>query len=159
MAQSPYSRSLFTRFDDFFAPTPFGLSPYFDLVSIVPNIDRDLSAPLRSSPGYEISESDDKYQIHVDVPGVKASDIDVNLENDGRVVHILGERKIEKEGSTMETRFEKRFMIGDNVDGDKVSASLAHGVLTLTAPKIKKKEKPKHRIAITEGPYRQRAKL
>ena len=161
MALNRYNRPFFTGFDDFFAPTPFLTRDrdFFDLMPVVPNIDRETSSLLRSSPGYEISESDDKYQIHVDVPGVKAADMNVDLENDGRVIHISGGRKIEKEGVMTETRFEKRFTIGDNVDVEKMSANLADGVLTLTAPKIEKKEKPKHTIAITEGPYQEPAKL
>jgi len=124
----------------------------FDLMPVVPNVDREFSSLLRSSPGYEISEKDDKYQIHVDVPGVRASDMSINLENDNRVIHISGGRKVEKDGSMTETRFEKRFTVGNNVNVEKMTANLENGVLTLTAPKIEKKEKPKFTIAITEGP-------
>lgn len=106
---------------------------------------------LRTSPGYEIHEADGNYQIAVDVPGVKKDDITVNVEEDGRVLRVTGGRKVVREGKTSETKFEKRFTIGNNVDIEKISANLSDGVLTLTAPK-KEEEKPKTRtIMITEG--------
>jgi HSP20 family protein len=120
---------------------------------IFPNLERPTDSVLvRSSPGYEINEIDDTYQIAVDVPGVKAEDMSVQLDNDGRVLNISGGRKVVKDNTITETKFEKRFTIGKNVDMEKVTANLADGVLVLSAPKIEKKEKPVVNITITEGP-------
>jgi HSP20 family protein len=120
---------------------------------IFPNLERPTDSVLvRSSPGYEINEIDDTYQIAVDVPGVKAEDMSVQLDNDGRVLNISGGRKVVKDNTITETKFEKRFTIGKNVDMEKVTAKLADGVLVLSAPKIEKKEKPVVNITITEGP-------
>ena len=68
-------------------------------------------------------------------------------------MHITGGRKTEKEGVVSETKFEKRFTIGNNVETEKLTANLADGVLVLTAPKIEKKEKPVKHIMITERPH------
>jgi HSP20 family protein len=139
--------------DEFFAPSPFfSRDPIFDLMPVLTNLERneDMSL-LRTSPGYEISENEGKYQIHVDVPGVKAADMNVELENEGKVLRISGGRKVEKKGEVSETRFDKRFTIGDNIDMEKMTANLVDGVLTLTAPKKAKEEKPLKKIAITEG--------
>jgi HSP20 family protein len=108
----------FAGFDDIFAPTPFyHRDPIFDLMPIFPNLERPTdSVLLRSSPGYEINETDDKYEIAVDVSGVKSEDMPVQLENDGKVLHISGGRKVVKDNTTTETKFEKRFTIGGNVD-------------------------------------------
>ena len=89
--------------------------------------------------------------ISLDLPGVKRSDMNVDLENDGKIVHIHGGRKMVEGGKTTETKFSKRFTIGENIDIEKMTANLNDGVLTLTAP-IKKKEEPQpKRIAIQEG--------
>ena len=139
-----------TGFDELFFPTPF-FKEMEDLMPVVANANREQDfSLLRSSPGYEISESDGKYQIHVDVPGVKAADMDISV-NEG-VLKITGGRKTEKDGVVSESKFEKRFTVGDNIEIDKLSANLENGVLTLTAPKKEKTEKPVHKIAITEGP-------
>jgi len=75
----------------------------------------------------------------------------VDLENEGKVLHISGGRKIVKGDEIAETKFSKRFTIGDNVDIDKMTANLSDGVLTLTAP-VKEEVKPEpKRITITEG--------
>lgn len=152
MALNRYNphRSLFGFADDL---VPLFDDPFKDfMMPVIPNFPRtDDMTLLRSSPGYEINEHEGKYMISVDVPGVKASDMNVDLENDGKVVHISGGRKIVKGGETTETKFSKRFTIGDNIDVSKITANLSDGVLTLTAP-VKEEVKPKpKRIAITEG--------
>jgi HSP20 family protein len=159
MALNRYNKNpLFAGFDDHFAPTPFfHRDPIFDHMLIFPNLERPTDSVLvRSSPGYEINETDDTYQIAVDVPGVKAGDMSVQLENDGKVLHISGGRKVVKDNTTTETKFEKRFTIGKNVDMEKVTANLVDGVLVLSAPKIEKKEKPVLTITITEGPLEEK---
>ena len=155
MALSRFTPIFGRGFDDFFAPSPFfSRDPVFDLMPVVNSLTRDEDFKLfRSSPGYEITESEGKYQIAVDVPGVKASDMTIQLENEGRVLHISGGRKITKENAVSETKFEKRFTIGNNVDTTKLSANLADGVLVISAPKLEKKVKPDTTIKITEGPH------
>jgi len=155
MALNRYNPVFGRGFDDFFTSSPFfARDPVFDLMPVIPNLMRDQDMTLlRSSPGYEITEHEGKYQIAVDVPGVKASDMTIKLENEGRVLHISGGRKVTKGDTVSETKFEKRFTIGDNIDTEHISANLADGVLLLTAPKVEKKEKPVQTIAITEGPH------
>jgi HSP20 family protein len=143
--------------DDFFGPSPWAQDPFFNdpfFTDIVPmpvlNIERDPFMVLRrSSPGYEIHEDDSKFQLSIDVPGVKAADMKVDLEQGGRLLHLSGGRKIEKEGSVTETRFDKRFTLAENVDASKITANLADGVLVVSAPK---KVIAPTTIAITEGP-------
>lgn len=159
MALNQYYRNpLFSGFDDFFSPTPFfARDPFLEHMPVIPGLLRDDDMQLmRSSPGYEINETKDKYSIAVDVPGVRAEDMNIQLENEGRVLHISGGRKVEKEGTVRETKFEKRFTIGDNVDKEKMTANLNDGVLVLTAPKIEKKEVPTRKIMITQGPHEEK---
>lgn len=152
MSLSRYHNDRLFGFGDHLVPF-FDQDPLKDfLMPVITSIDRsDDMTLLKSSPGYEINEQDGKYLISVDVPGVKASDMTVDLENEGKVLHISGGRKIVKNGESTETKFSKRFTIGNNVDIEKMSANLSDGVLTLTAP-IKEEVKPQpKRIAITEG--------
>ena len=118
---------------------------------VLRNFDRDDNMVVhRSSPGYEINEDDTKYQIAVDVPGVKAADMNVELEHGGHVLQLSGSRKLLKGETVNEAKFDKRFTIGDNIDTSKLSANLADGVLVVTAPKKKEEEKT-FKIAITES--------
>jgi HSP20 family protein len=146
--------------DDFFGrnPAPWWIEPRdpfadFMPMTVFPHIERDPFMVLRrSSPGYEIHEDDNKFQLSIDVPGCKPDDITVNLEQDGRLLHLSGGRKVEKDGSMTETRFDKRFTLAENIDTTNISANLADGVLVVTAPK---KELPKleaKSIPILAGP-------
>jgi len=48
----------------------------------------------RSSPCYEVTEDEKQFQLAVDVPGVKAGDLNIQLEQGGRVLHLSGGRKV-----------------------------------------------------------------
>lgn len=145
---APYS-----GFDEFFAPSRFWNDAFEDLMPVIRNFDHDRDGMTlrQSSPGYEINETAEEYSIAIDVPGVKASDMTVQLEEEGRVLHLFGGRKVTKEGKTMETKFDKRFLIGDNIDTEKLSADLSDGVLVVKAPKLPKEEVQPTNIPITEG--------
>ena len=150
----------FFAHDDFFGPSPwmrdpFVADPFFrDIVPMtVLDVERDPFMILRrSSPGYEIHEDDKTFQLSIDVPGITAEDMKVDLLQDGRLLHLSGGRKVEKEGTVSETRFDKRFTIDETVDTSKITANLADGVLVVSAPKKEIKEEKPVTIAITEGP-------
>lgn len=109
-----------------------------------------------SSPRYDVTENEKQFQLSVDVPGVKPENVKIELEHDGRVLHISGERKDKTKTDTStsyeEYTFDKRFTIGKkNLDTTKFTAHLADGVLTLTAPKVEKLPPATNTIAITAG--------
>ncbi len=147
--------SIFSGFDDVFA------APFFSDVPATPFLNRIEREPdmilRRSSPCYEVTENADGFQLNIDVPGVKGKDITAEVEQDGRVLHIKGGRKIKKTGSdgsteVSESRFEKKFALDQSVDPSKITANLSDGVLTIVAPKRKEEEKVVQTIAISESP-------
>lgn len=89
----------------------------------------------------DLSETEDAYQIRMDVPGIKADDITVQVTGDS--VHIAGERKEEKEekGKTyhrLERRngnFSETLRLPTAVNEERVQAEFHDGVLTVTLPK------------------------
>lgn len=159
MALSRYSTTPFAfGFNDYFGPlTPFDTDPEMDpwMPVLGDEIKRDASAMIRhSSPGYEIHENDDTYQIAMQVPGVNAQDIDAQLEDSGRTLHVRGSKVIATGTSTSSTRFDKRFTVGDNVDTTNLEADLTNGVLTVTAPKTKKRQITPMKLDISEGHHK-----
>ena len=150
MALRPFSHPFFySGFDDFFDPRPFT----HDLMPVLANLQRDDDMILRrSSPGYEIHEDDQKYSIAIDVPGVKSEDMSIKLEENGTVLQLSGGRKVKRGNDVSETKFVKRFTIGDNVDTEKITANLSDGVLEVTAPKKVPTKREPQVIKITEGP-------
>ncbi len=79
----------------------------------------------------------------------------VEIEENGRLLHLSGGRKTVKKNETQETKFDKRFWVGDNIDTSKLSANLANGVLVVTAAKKPREEPKTIKISITEGPHGQ----
>merc|ERR1712107_463104 len=86
-----------------------------------------------SSQRYEVVNDKEKFELMVDVPGIDANDIDVNVQ--GEHLSIKGERIVETEWSQSKSAFRQMFPLDDTVDVEKFSATLKNGVLTITAPK------------------------
>ena len=157
---------LFARSDDLFFAHPFFRSrrePFFDrdLMPVLKQKKNGTSSPspgvtiLRSSPGYEIKEDDEFYEICISIPeDIGTSDMKVEVEQNGTVLHVSGGRKVEEEGNVSAMEFSKRFTIGHNVETDKIAANFSEGLLVVKAPKITTTpEEPKHTIVVTENPH------
>lgn len=109
----------------------------------------------RSLPFYEISEDDEQFQLAVDVPGVKTSDLKLRLADGGRILKLSGERKTfgsngsSSDATGSQMTFERRFLIDQSIDATKIAARLSDGVLFITAPK-KSDAMPEQEIVIQE---------
>ena len=100
-------------------------------------IDRDFW-PMRLSPHFDLSETDNALEIRMDAPGLKPADIDIQVS--GNVLTISGERKEEK--GRMFHRVERRsgsfsrsVMLPCAVQEDQIEAKYADGVLAVVLPK------------------------
>jgi len=86
----------------------------------------------------DLSETNDAYVIHVEVPGVRKDQIQIQAQE--RELIVSGEVKDGENGrrhrsSRRTGRFEYRTLVPGDIKVDKVSAKLADGVLTVSAPK------------------------
>jgi HSP20 family protein len=99
-------------------------------------------------PPVDIYEDEHSFKLHVEVPGLKESDIDIRLENN--TLTLRGERKFENEQKEENFRrverrygsFVRSFTLPNTVDADKVAAHYDNGVLTIELTK-KAEAKPK----------------
>lgn len=97
------------------------------------------------SPHIDIQTTDDKYIVTADIPGVDPKDINVNIE--GNILTIDGERKSEKTeekaGYTRTERFAGKFFrqlsLPEAVAANDILAKCDKGVLKLTIPKVQKR--------------------
>jgi len=106
--------------------------------------------PLRGSwvPAINILERQDAMVITADLPGLKAEDVEVTVEEG--TLSIRGERKLEEasEGETYHRVerlygvFERSFTLSNSVDVDKIEARFANGEMVLTLPK-REESKPR----------------
>lgn len=88
---------------------------------------------MGGSPRYQVNDTDEAFQVAMDVPGVKQSDIDINLEDN--VLTIQGERDVGIGEVIRKENFSKSFTLDSTVEEDKITAKLNNGVLLVTAPK------------------------
>eukprot|EP00815_Leptocylindrus_aporus_P008645 CAMPEP_0116070266 /NCGR_PEP_ID=MMETSP0322-20121206/12906_1 /TAXON_ID=163516 /ORGANISM="Leptocylindrus danicus var. apora, Strain B651" /LENGTH=200 /DNA_ID=CAMNT_0003558039 /DNA_START=86 /DNA_END=688 /DNA_ORIENTATION=+ len=90
----------------------------------------------------QIRESEDSFEVVMDVPGIKADDIVVQLEGPKKnILHLKGECTKSSEDGTYQSsrKFDKSYTFDpDTVDVEKISVSLESGVLTVNLPKTPK---------------------
>jgi len=167
MRRSPFMSpaELFREFDELFdRQLPAGFDDFFDRSFMLGSPRQRLLKPdstkkvsdnvvlRRSSPWYEITEDDTQFQLAVDVPGIKASDMKIQLEQDVRVLRLMGERKVQEGSMKSERSFEKAFILGKRIDTDRITATLSDGVVVITAPKKVVEPKNVVQIPVTENP-------
>lgn len=92
------------------------------------------------SPAIEFNSTEYGFTVRVQLPGVKAEDVDVQVSQD--TIAITGERKFEQtdaKGFRSEFRYGKfrRVMsLPAAVQNDQVEANFVDGILTLTLPRL-----------------------
>jgi HSP20 family protein len=93
--------------------------------------------PLLLAPRVDFSEKNGKYVLTAELPGVDAKDVDIDVE--GNVLSIKGEKKAESEREEGKVRiqerrygsFERAFTLPQAADPNQVQANFAQGVLTV----------------------------
>lgn len=136
---------------------PSLLDTMLDTTLLSPTTPR-FGLPAKTSPKYEITDTDDRIQIVMDVPGVDKDSLDIALHHHGEysnnpVISISGHRESKDEKSQFSYKFSQSFSLPANIDVDHFEADLTNGVLTVTAPKDLKRleEANVRKIPITAG--------
>ncbi|MEV7954449.1 Hsp20/alpha crystallin family protein [Streptomyces sp. NPDC058316] len=99
------------------------------------------------SPLTDLHETDDAYVVEAELPGIERQDIDIEISD--RELCITGEYKeCEREGALRHStrragHFEYRTLLPTDLKAERVTATLADGVLTVTVPKAQA-AKPHH---------------
>jgi HSP20 family protein len=93
-----------------------------------------------NSPRTNLLENGDQFEVQAEVPGISKDDLTIKIQ--GNYLEISGSRSVvtpdgykvhrnERGGST----FSRSFTLPDDVDADKVEATMKDGILYLTLPK------------------------
>ncbi len=92
-------------------------------------------------PAVDVAEDDKAVRLTAELPGMKEEDVEVVLRDDMLTVKgkKTSERKEEKETYHLTERrygaFERTFRLPEAAQADKIDATFADGVLTVTVPK------------------------
>jgi len=98
------------------------------------------------TPAVDIRETDDRYILTADIPGVHRNDVEITLE-DG-VLTVKGSRTTESDISRENYRrkerfhgsFARKFSLPDTIDAANISATANDGILEIEIPKQAKPE-------------------
>lgn len=93
------------------------------------------------NPRVDIYEDPEKFLFKVELPGLKASDVNVSLENN--ILTLSGERKNEFEEKKQNFlrierfygSFRRSFQLPNTIDASKINAEMKEGVLQLVLAK------------------------
>jgi HSP20 family protein len=104
------------------------------------------------APQVDVRSNGERVVFSFDVPGGKKADLDITLKSG--VLTVKGSRKFEPMSPKEQLllgrsygSFSRSFSLPDDLDEEKLSAKLAHGVLTIEIPKLAKAEP--RRIPVT----------
>ena len=143
-------------FDDFFGDFPF----YYD--KDMKNVEKKLYGRKASHVmKTDIKETDNGYELVVDLPGFTKDEVQATLENG--YLTISAEKGLDKDEKEKETghyirkeRYagacSRSFYVGEDVEQSDIKAEFKHGILTLFVPKKEAKAAvPERKFIAIEG--------
>mgnify|MGYP002517312510 FL=1 len=102
-----------------------------------------------TAPAINVLENENSYVIELAAPGMTKNDFKVSLDDNGDLV-INMEKKEEnneekKHGHYLRrefsySKFQQTMVLPEDVEKDKINASVVNGVLKINLPKVEKKE-------------------
>ena len=100
-----------------------------------------------TAPAINVLENENSYEIEVAAPGMKKEDFKVHIDENGNLA-IEMEKKVDekdekKNGHYLRrefsySKFQQTMVLPDDVQRDKISAKVEHGVLNVVIPKVEK---------------------
>jgi HSP20 family protein len=129
-------------------------SSFFD----TPAAGNGTASARRWIPAMDLVETDDHYVLTADLPGLSQDDL--NLEFEGDVLTLSGERKSEhsdrREGFYRLERavgsFSRSLTLPEGVDPEAVTATFDNGVLEVRIPKPEQRKPKKVAIQVGDAP-------
>ena len=93
------------------------------------------------TPTLDLIEEPERFVLEMDVPGVRLEDLEISVS--GRRLTVHGRREIVRERSDPRVRLRERWSgsfsrsleLPDQVDEDKISATLREGILRIELPR------------------------
>ena len=105
-----------------------------------------------TTPAINVKENQSGYELELAVPGMTKEDFHVDVNPDNELVISMEKKNEEKEEDPKKkgtylrrefsySRFQQSLLLPDNVETEKISAKVEHGVMTIDIPKKKVEEK------------------
>ena len=98
-----------------------------------------------TAPAINVKESATSYTVELAAPGMKKEDFNVHINDEGNLIIKMEQKQEQKEEDKSVrylrrefsySKFEQTLILPDDVDKEKISAKVEHGVLTVDLPKM-----------------------
>ncbi|KAK8804162.1 heat shock protein HSP20 [Blastocystis sp. subtype 4] len=151
----------FNGFEDILSSNwPFGTRSYpfsledktSDAISSPKRMRRDVITPFSGFGRMDLKETENNYELNVDIPGMNKSEIKITTDNN--VLSIEGERKQEKTVDDKSNKyhfterhfgsFHREISLPANANTEKIDAMYNNGVLMISIPKKEQATNKKH---------------
>lgn len=109
-----------------------------------------LERPSTTAPAVNIIENDRDFKVEVAAPGMTKDDFKVDITSDNELVISLEKRTEQSEEGNQKgtylrrefsySQFQQSLLLPDNVEREKISARMEHGVMTIEIPKKREEE-------------------
>lgn len=104
----------------------------------------------KMSPAINIKQDENRFVVEVAAPGIKKEDCNISIEDDNNlVISYEKNNEIEEKDNKSTylrrefsyTQFQRKMILPDYVEKDKITANIENGVLTINIPEFKEEEK------------------
>ena len=107
----------------------------------------------------DVKETDEGYEVDVDLPGFKKEEIKLNLENGYLTIateKALEKKQENKKGKVLRQErysgtMQRSFYVGDSVTEEDIKAKYENGVLSLMIPKKEQQKVNEKKQILIEG--------
>ena len=98
-----------------------------------------------TAPAINVIENEKDYKVELAAPGMTKNDFKVSVDESTNLVICMEKKDVKKEekkdGKYLRrefsySRFQQSILLPDNVEKDKISAKVEHGVLFIDMPKV-----------------------
>ena len=103
--------------------------------------DAEVESAASFAPRTNVAETDEQYEVTMDLPGLKSENVQIEFQDDTLVVFGEHQEVAEEQGKKFHRvertsgKFHRSVTLPDTVNRDKISADFSEGVLTVTLPK------------------------
>lgn len=107
-----------------------------------------------TAPAINVFETEKEYKVELAAPGMTKEDFNVHIDEENNLVISMEKKTDNKEDNKDEkkegrylrrefsySKFQQTMILPEDVDKDKISASVENGVLNINLPKFTKQEK------------------
>lgn len=105
-------------------------------------------------PALDVYALNDRYEIHIDLPGASADQIQATIANGVLMIEAAVPGRFPEGASSVYSEygvgdFRRQIRLGEDVDSERLTAKYDHGVLTIVVPKLAQRRF--RRVPVTAG--------